>query len=117
MTWLIIALLMAALLTGIYGGQRGFLCDSRLDLATRKEAGLIAELTALLDQNEAYGYFMVLQKLGRKPGEVSKKLAEVRATIAQMGGTPKPLPPRLTEALVENRVHEDERQSPLLSPG
>lgn len=104
MFWVTVAyaiFLLSAFAAGLLCGQLGILCDSRLDKARRKEAGLITELKALSAQREAYGYFQVLNKLGRKPGDIARELTEVRADIIRLGEAPLTLDPELRDLVVD----------------
>jgi len=97
---------LAGFTTGIYCGMKGILCDGRLVLLQRKELGLMAELSALIRTTEAYGHFMVLNHMGRKPGNVCRELAETRAAIIRCGAQPRTLKPDMMDILVESTNQE-----------
>lgn len=86
---------------GLWCGQRGVLCDSRLDRARIRERALVARLNALLSESDSFYHFVAIQKLGSHPGETAYELQKVRQEIILMGGQPCILPHRVMKLLDE----------------
>lgn len=100
--------IVGSYLVGVWCGHIGFWCDSRLDKLKQKEAGLVAELRALNKTQDSYNHYMVLNKLGRRPGDVARELTEVRASIIRLGALPIVLEPALMDMVVtlNNQQHQ-----------